>query len=181
MTLLSLGTNIADARKRLAHIKAATRAMKTTLSKVKSVLPTDFPSLGMSWLAGAASALYRRASQRLPPVANVAISNVPGPPLPLYLAGAKMLTNYPCSIVTHGMALNITVQSYDQSLDFGMMADGEAMPDVRKLAAALSDAFAALRALPLHEDDSAPVRKRPAAPRPILKVGAKAGARARAA
>ncbi len=163
MTLLSLGTNVADDRKRLAHIKAATQAMKRTLSKVKNVLPTDFPSIGMPWLTSTAAAAYRRAGERLPPVANVAISNVPGSPVPLYLAGAKMLTNYPCSIVTHGLGLNITVQSYDQSLDFGMMADARAMPDVRKLAAAVAAALDVLRALPLH-DDEAP-RRRAAAPR----------------
>jgi diacylglycerol O-acyltransferase / wax synthase len=109
----------------------------------------------VSWLTEAASAVYRRAtgSNKIPSVANVAISNVPGPPVPLYLAGARMLTNYPCSIVTHGMGLNITVQSYAQSLDFGLMADAKAMPDVRKLADALDDAFEAMRALPLHDDD----------------------------
>ncbi len=155
MTLLSLGTNVADPRKRLAHIKAATKSMKSTLSKVKNVLPTDFPSIGVSWLTEAASAVYRRAteSDKIPSVANVAISNVPGPPVSLYLAGARMLTNYPCSIVTHGMGLNITVQSYAQSLDFGMMADAKAMPDVRKLADAVLEAFEALRGLPLHDDD----------------------------
>ena len=163
MTLLSLGTNVADDRKRLAHIKAATKSMKSTLSKVKSVLPTDFPSLGVSWITGAASAVYRRASEKLPPVANVAISNVPGPPVPLYLAGARMLTNYPCSIVTHGLGLNITVQSYDQSLDVGLMADAKAMPDVRKLGDALVEAFDALRELPLHDDDQAPPARRKAA------------------
>jgi diacylglycerol O-acyltransferase / wax synthase len=159
MTLLSLGTNVADARKRLAHIKAATRSMKSTLAKVKNVLPTDFPSIGVSWLTEAASAVYRRAteSDKIPSVANVAISNVPGPPVPLYLAGARMLTNYPCSIVTHGMGLNITVQSYAQSLDFGLMADAKAMPDVRKLADEVQAAFLRLRELPLHDDDM-PVR-----------------------
>jgi WS/DGAT/MGAT family acyltransferase len=150
MTLLSLGTNVADAGKRLAHIKSATKAMKATLGKVKNVLPTDFPSIGVSWITEAASALYKRAagSDIIPSVANVAISNVPGPPVPLYLAGAKMLTNYPCSIVTHGMGLNITVQSYDQSYDFGLMADAKAMPDVRKLGDAIEAAFEALKALP---------------------------------
>jgi diacylglycerol O-acyltransferase / wax synthase len=150
MTLLSLGTQVADAAKRLAHIKAATKSMKSTLGKVKSVLPTDFPSIGVSWLTEAAVAVYRRAagSDRIPSVANVAISNVPGPPVPLYLAGAKMLTNYPCSIVTHGMGLNITVQSYHQSYDFGLMADAKAMPDVRKLGDAIVAAFETLKALP---------------------------------
>jgi diacylglycerol O-acyltransferase len=155
MTLLSLGTHVADPAKRLAHIMAATRSMKATLSKVKAVLPTDFPSLGVSWLTEAASALVRRAtaSDRLPAVANVVVSNVPGPAVPLYLCGAKMLTNYPCSIVTHGVGLNITVQSYDQSLDFGLMADAAAMPDVRHLADAVAAAAAAFAELTVDEGD----------------------------
>ena len=177
MTLVSLGTHIADDRKRLAHVMAATHAMKATLSKLKNVLPTDFPSLGVSWLTGAASALYKRATQSdlLPPVANVAISNVPGPPVPLYLAGAKMLTNYPCSIITHGMALNITVQSYDQSLDFGMMADAKAMPDVRKLALRLTQALERLRALPVAAaaEAVAPLAAKAAVPPAAKKAAAK--------
>jgi diacylglycerol O-acyltransferase / wax synthase len=138
MTLLSLGTHMADPAKRLAHIKAATQSMKATLAGVKHLLPTDFPSIGVSWLT---------ESELLPPVANLAVSNVPGPPVPLYLAGARMLTNYPCSIVTHGLALNITVQSYDQSLDCGLMADAKALPDVRGLADALAEAVDLLRSL----------------------------------
>jgi len=63
------------------------------------------------------------------------------------MAGAKMLTNYPTSIIMHGMALNITVQSYDRSLDFGLMADALAMPDVRELADAITIAFDDLRTL----------------------------------
>jgi len=120
------------------------------MGSVKSILPTDFPSLGVPWLMEAASALYGKAkvAERLPQVANVVISNVPGPSLPLYMAGARMITNYPASIVVHGMALNITVQSYDQSLDFGLMADAKAMPDVRELADAIAIAFDDLRALP---------------------------------
>jgi hypothetical protein len=64
------------------------------------------------------------------------------------MAGARMLTNYPTSIIVHGMALNITVQSYDRSLDFGLMADAQAMPDVHELAQALRVAMDDLRALP---------------------------------
>ena len=150
MSLISLGTHIADTAKRLAHVQAASLAMKSTMGSLKSVLPTDFPSLGVPWLMEAASALYGKAkvADRIPQLANVVISNVPGPPVPLYMAGAKMITNYPASIIVHGMALNITVQSYDQSLDFGLMADAHAMPDVRELADAISIAFDDLRALP---------------------------------
>jgi WS/DGAT/MGAT family acyltransferase len=153
MTLISLGTQIADPMRRLAHIKAATKSMKSTLSSVKGILPTDFPSIGVPWLMEAATALYQRArvADKLPPLANVVISNVPGPPIPLYMAGAKMLTNYPCSIVVHGVALNITVQSYDQSLDFGLMADAAAMPEVRELADSIRVAFDDLRALVVDE------------------------------
>jgi len=63
-----------------------------------------------------------------------------------------MLTNHPTSIVVHGMALNITVQSYSGALDFGLMADAEAMPDVKAFAQAIEVSFDDLRALPLpHE------------------------------
>ena len=143
MTLVSLGTHLADLRKRLEHIKGASAAMKSTMGGLKSVLPTDFPSIGVPWLMEALTALYGkvRAADRIPLVANLVISNVPGPPVPLYMAGARMVANYPTSIVVHGLALNITVQSYDQQMDFGLMADAAAMPDVRLLADALRVAF----------------------------------------
>jgi hypothetical protein len=123
--------------------------MKASMGRVKSILPTDFPSLGIPWLLEAATALYGKArvADRIPQLANLVISNVPGPPVPLYMAGARMLTNYPTSIVVHGLALNITVQSYDQSLDFGLMADAAAMPDVHELAEAIVIAFDDLKAL----------------------------------
>lgn len=157
MSLISLGTHIADTGQRLAHVKAATAAMKSTMGSIKSILPTDFPSLGVPWLIEAATALYGKArvADRIPQVANLVISNVPGPPVPLYMAGAKMLTNYPTSIIVHGLALNITVQSYDQSLDFGLMADAVAMPDVRELADAIMVAFDDLRALARPDEQTA--------------------------
>lgn len=164
MSLVNLGTHIADPRKRLAHVMAATKAMKSTMGSLKSILPTDFPSLGVPWLMEAATALYGKAkvADRIPQVANLVISNVPGPPVTLYLAGARMLSNYPTSIVVHGLALNITVQSYDRSLDFGLMADAQAMPDVRELAEALLVAFDDLRSLPR------PGEPDPDAPEPSL-------------
>lgn len=154
LTLISLGTHIADPLRRLQHIKAATTSMKATLAGLKSVLPTDFPSIGVPWLLEAAAALIgrTRAAERIPALANLAISNVPGPAMPLYLAGARMLRIHPTSIVVHGMALNITVQSYDQSMDFGLMACAAAMPQVRDLARAIDVAFDDLRALSAPED-----------------------------
>ena len=143
MGFVSLGTHIADMADRLDHLKAATRSMKETMGSLKSVLPTDYPSIGMPWLLEAAAALYGRAkvAERVPQLANVTISNVPGPPVALYLAGARMVANYPTSIVVHGIALNITVESYDRQMDFGIVADAQALPKARDLADAVQIAF----------------------------------------
>ncbi|MEO8278537.1 MAG: wax ester/triacylglycerol synthase family O-acyltransferase [Ideonella sp.] len=150
MSLISLGTHIADPAQRLAHVMAASAAMKSTIGSVKNVLPTDFPSIGVPWLMEGLTAIYGRAgvADRIPPVANLVISNVPGPTVPLYMAGAKMLTNYPTSIVVHGVALNITVQSYNDSLDIGIIACAQAMPEVGELAAHLESAFEEFKGLP---------------------------------
>ena len=151
MSLISLGTHIADPAERFEHIRRATRAMKTTMGGLKEILPTDFPSIGMPWLIEAAASLYGKAkiADRIPLVANLVISNVPGPPVALYLAGARLTSIFPTSIVVHGMALNITVQSYDHVLGFGLMADAVAMPDVEELAQAIAIAFDDIRALPV--------------------------------
>ena len=150
MTIVSLGTHIADPAKRLTHVLAATAAMKANIGAMKSLMPTDFPTLGVPWLMEGLSALYGKArvADRLPAIANVTISNVPGPTVPLYMAGARMLTNYPTSIVVHGIALNITVQTYDESLEFGIIACGEAMPEVAELARHVRSAFDEFQALP---------------------------------
>jgi diacylglycerol O-acyltransferase / wax synthase len=103
---------------------------------MKSIMPMDFPSLGVPWLLSGAFALFGRSklANTLPPIANVAISNVPGPKVALYMAGAKMLTYYPVSIVSHSLGLNVTVQSYNGNLDFGLIACRKAMPDLPELA-----------------------------------------------
>ena len=150
MTVVNLGTHIADPAKRLRHVLAATAAMKNNIGAMKSLMPTDFPSLGVPWLMQGLGALYARArvADRLPAIANVTISNVPGPTVPLYMAGALMLSNYPTSIVVHGVALNITVQTYNESLEFGIIACGEAMPEVAELAQHVRAAFEEFAALP---------------------------------
>jgi hypothetical protein len=85
-------------------------------------------------MSGLAS-LYGRSglADKLPPVANVAISNVPGPSFALYFAGAKVAAYFPVSIPGHGLALNMTVQSYNGALEFGLTACRRAVPDVADL------------------------------------------------
>jgi diacylglycerol O-acyltransferase / wax synthase len=73
------------------------------------------------------------------------ISNVPGPQLPLYMAGAELVANYPVSVITDGMGLNITVMSYRGHMDFGLVADRDQMPDLPKLLDWLHDELSSLR------------------------------------
>jgi WS/DGAT/MGAT family acyltransferase len=80
------------------------------------------------------------------PAWNLVISNVPGPQIPLYMAGARMESHYPISVITDGMGLNITVMSYCGYLNFGIVADREQMPDVWALIAWLGEALEELRA-----------------------------------
>ena len=67
---------------------------------------------------------------RLNPPFNVIISNVPGPRESLYCGGAEMQTYYPVSAIADGQGLNITVTSYRDHLDFGIIACRELVPDV---------------------------------------------------
>lgn len=165
MMRISLASNVAEPLARLRAIHAASASAKALASSVKTVLPTDFPSLGAPWLLGGLAALAARArlADRLPPLANVTISNVPGSPVALYLAGAKMLSYYPVSIAIHGIALNITVQSYNGSLDFGLTACRKAMPDLAELARDMRAAHGELLATATEGAAQAPAKaKRPA-------------------
>ena len=81
-----------------------------------------------------------------PPV-NIAISNVPGSPRPLYCAGALQRSQYPISGVLDGLGLNITVFSYRDKLEFGIVGDRELIDDPWPILEALGDALAELREL----------------------------------
>ncbi len=70
------------------------------------------------------------ASRGLAPSLNLVISNVPGSPFPLYCGGARLETAFPISVLFEGVALNITVMSYLDHLDFGVIADRQTEGDV---------------------------------------------------
>ena len=147
MSLVELGTQLAHPLKRMNAIMASTAKVKSSMSSLKGFLPTDYPSLLAPWLVGGAARLALNAVgksnliNRLPMLANLAISNVPGPPVPLYLAGARFLTFHPLSILVHGLALNITIQTYDGHVDFGIVADKKALPHATDLVKAITAAF----------------------------------------
>ena len=173
-TVIDLATQEKDPVKRLAQIMAGTQAMKATMGSFGNLIPTDFPSLGSPWLLSGLASLYGRSrlASRLR-VANLTISNVPGPQVPLYLAGATMTGMFPLSIVVHGVALNITVQSYRGQLCFGLIACRRAVPDVGELAQALERAMGALRKLAEAQAAAAPTAAPEPAPEPAPRKRAR--------
>jgi WS/DGAT/MGAT family acyltransferase len=177
MVPIDLGTQLDDPAQRLDSVIAASAAMKLSLGKFRSIIPTDFPSIGAPWVISGLASLYARThlADRLPPFANVVISNVPGPQFPLYLAGARMLSYYPLSIIMHGMALNITLESYNGSLDFGLVGCRHAVPGLRDLARYLREEYAILQALEGAANMPAPATaKAPARPTRSKAKGAAA-------
>ena len=136
MLSMTMATDLLDPVDRLMAINAASNANKAMMGRVKSAIPTDFPLFGAPWLvSGIASLIGRsRLMNVVPPIANLVISNVPGSPVPVYFAGAKLVSYYPVSIVVHSMALNVTVQSYAGRLDYGLIACRRAVPDITDLA-----------------------------------------------
>ncbi|MGH9046318.1 MAG: WS/DGAT domain-containing protein, partial [Acidimicrobiales bacterium] len=75
---------------------------------------------------------------RLPPF-NICISNVPGPDVPVYLGGARLLAQYPVSVITAGQGLNITLVGYLGRLHFGLVACRELVADIDALASYLAE------------------------------------------
>ena len=155
MAVVNLNTHIADPVKRLRAIRDAAAAVKVVARRAKDLMPTDFPTIGVPWVMHGLATLYGRSgiAKAMPPLANVVISNVPGPQVPLYAAGARMLNYWPMSIVEHGLGLNITVLSYAGSMDFGFTTARNVVGDARELSSALADALDELQIR------SAPVRK----------------------
>lgn len=139
MVTMNLATDIKDRLARIRKISASSANTKARMGRFKAAIPTDFPLPLAPWLMSAVASLFSRSrlANVVPPLANVVISNVAGIPVQLYFAGAKVVSYYPVSIPAHGMALNVTVQSYNGRLDYGLIACRRALPDVNELADAL--------------------------------------------
>ena len=133
--LCSIATDIADPAERLKAIVKSSSESKQIAGTFRDAVPQDFAFVGAPILLQLIMLVYGRSglADKLPMPMNVTISNVPGPPMPLYCAGAKVTALHPVSIAAHGAALNITVQSYMDALNFGLTADRRAVPDVGRL------------------------------------------------
>jgi WS/DGAT/MGAT family acyltransferase len=139
----SLATQLEDPVERLRAIAASTEGAKTEHNAVGARFLTDWGEFAAPRTFALASRLYSsmHLADRHRPIHNLVISNVPGPPFPLYLAGAELIAAYPMGPIMEGVGLNVTVLSYRDSIDFGFMADRDLLPDIWDLASAVRPAF----------------------------------------
>ena len=140
--LAQMPTHLADPAERLAEVQRSMPAAKEQFEAVPATILQDVTGVIPTALSGLAfRAFFSMAAMGAFPL-NLFISNVPGPQMPLYIGGARVLGVYPASAITDITgALNITLFSYDGSLDFGLIACREMVPDVWNLIGYLRDAL----------------------------------------
>ena len=146
-TLSRVPTDVAEPLPRLAAAKASSQEAKNLFADMRDLVTTDISILGAPLVVMGLTRLWAgaRAANYLWPFFNTVISNVPGPRQTMYCAGAPATHYFPVSIPYHGCALNITVQSYLDQLDFGLIACRETVPDAQRIADYIVEDFAAMR------------------------------------
>jgi WS/DGAT/MGAT family acyltransferase len=141
--LCDLATDETDPLARLTRVLTSTRRGKRQIAGLSSGAAEAWAlSVG---LLGLAPALVN-GGQTLPPLANLVVSNVPGPHTPRYLAGAELLGYFPVSVLTHGQGLNITLLSRAGALDFGFIGARSLVSDLGLLGDALEAALTEMEA-----------------------------------
>ncbi|AEF41136.1 wax ester/triacylglycerol synthase family O-acyltransferase [Hoyosella subflava] len=144
----TLPTHEPDPGRRLELIRPVLDAAKTRFSRAPASLLHDVTAMIPQLLDGIITRTVFRAATSVTMPFNLLISNVPGPQLPLYVAGARVLANYPVSVISDiSGAINITVMSYDGHLDFGILACPSIIPDVESFTHYLEQALKELRVL----------------------------------
>lgn len=144
----SLATDIDDPIERLRVIHGSMRTAKEAQELIGAEALQDWIEFAAPAVAARAARMYSRMrmADRHRPLFNVTISNVPGPPFPLYVAGAEVVSTNPIGPIFDGGGLNITVMSYQDRLDFGLLACPELIPDIGAVAGAISLALDELEA-----------------------------------
>jgi diacylglycerol O-acyltransferase / wax synthase len=139
-------TNEPDPVRRLEKTHTALAAMKEHHRALPAELLQDTNHfIPPAVFARAARATFVISTGAGRPTWNLVVSNVPGPQFPLYCAGARLVGNYPVSVITDGMGLNMTVMSYCGKMDFGIVADRDQMPDLWSMLDRLADALEELK------------------------------------
>jgi diacylglycerol O-acyltransferase / wax synthase len=160
---VDLPTDVADPLERLKRCREAMDAAKRQFELVPAAALVDIQQYSSPVVATAAIRLAARLklADRVNPPVNVIISNVPGPRQPLYLDGARLVTYIPVSTIGEGMGLNITVHSYLDELEFGLISCRELVPDLWHMVDLHIDEIdVLLEAAGLKRDRPAPAAKR---------------------
>ncbi|GAB88746.1 WS/DGAT/MGAT family O-acyltransferase [Gordonia rhizosphera] len=144
--IVAIPTDEPDVRERVMRAHAVMRSAKDRHQAIPAKLLRDAnhtvpPALFMR-TARVISATT--AAGWISPPFNVTISNIPGSPVPLYLAGAAVVSQHPVNVLLDGVGLSLTLLSYQDRLDFGFTADRELMPDVWQLVPELQAELVAL-------------------------------------
>lgn len=129
MILANLGTHIGDPAHRIELVMNSVREAKERCARMS---PEEIVNYTALTLAPAGVNLLTGLNPKWQSF-NVIISNVPGPKEPLYWNGARLQGIYPVSIVLDRMALNITLTSYVDSLEFGFIACRRTLPSMQRL------------------------------------------------
>jgi len=138
--LATLPTHQPEPAQRLRTVHTATVVAKAQQAAIPQGLVDQISDFSPPALTARAARVVFATGllHRLPPF-NVCISNVPGPNVPVYLCGARLLAHYPVSVITNGQGLNITLVGYLGQLHFGLIACRELVPDIETLADYLVD------------------------------------------
>ena len=147
-TIATLATQMEDPRDRLAAVKASMDGAKKAHDAMPADILTDLAQVAPPAVAALAARLVAstKLADRVTLPFNLVVSNVPGPPIPLYLAGALVVGHYPVSTIVDGAGLNVTVLSTNGMLDFGFVADRDLIDDLWPLAEDVSNEVATLAA-----------------------------------
>ncbi|MEL7155089.1 MAG: wax ester/triacylglycerol synthase family O-acyltransferase [Actinomycetota bacterium] len=135
-TVTTLATHLDDAGARLAAVKGGMDEAKKQHAALPADILTDLSQVTPPAVAALAARLVAstKLADRVTLPFNLVVSNVPGPPIPIYLAGARITDHYPVSTIVDGVGLNVTVMSVDGRLGFGYVADRDLIPDLWDLA-----------------------------------------------
>jgi diacylglycerol O-acyltransferase / wax synthase len=144
--LVSLATAVADPVERLRMISSGTRLAKDQARVLSEDLLRDWAQLAVPALSSRLARLAGnlRLFDHVPALFNVLVSNIPGPEVSLWCAGARLVALYPVGPLAEGVGLNITVISYTGTLYVGILGCRSLIPEVDRLAHHMSDALGEL-------------------------------------
>jgi diacylglycerol O-acyltransferase len=149
MMIAPLATHVADHRERFDTVRNGMRAVKRRFVASSGAWLHELSSLAPAPVATVATRLTLQfAPNSILRTSNLMVSNVPGPQIPLYVRGARILAYYPVSVISDVTGgLNITVFSYNGNIDVGIIACPDMVPDVWKMIDYMGEALDELKTL----------------------------------